>query len=94
MDKLPTPKPRGRVGRKTLRMLIARDTNGRVLLEKRPGAGIWGGLWCLPEAKPGHQGFQAMRELPALEHRLSHLQLTIELLLARPAFPILVETSS
>jgi adenine-specific DNA glycosylase len=26
-----------------------------------------------------------MRELPALEHRLSHLQLTIEPLLARPA---------
>ncbi len=21
-----------------------------VLLEKRPAAGIWGGLWCLPEA--------------------------------------------
>ena len=85
VEELPTPKPPARVGRKTLRMLIARDINGRVLLEKRPGAGIWGGLWCLPEAKPGHQGFRAMRELPALEHRLSHLQLTIEPLLARPA---------
>jgi A/G-specific adenine glycosylase len=85
VDQLPTPKPPARVGRKTLRVLIARDEQGRVLLEKRPGAGIWGGLWCLPEATPGHAGFQAVHELPALEHRLSHLQLTIEPLLARPA---------
>ena len=85
VEELPTPKPPARVGRRTLRMLIARDTNGRVLLEKRPGAGIWGGLWCLPEAEPDEPGFQALRQLPALEHRLSHLQLTIEPLLAQPA---------
>ena len=82
---LPTPKPPTRVGRKTLRMLIAHDATGRVLLEKRAGAGIWGGLWCLPETEPGAAGCQALRELPALEHRLSHLQLTIEPLLAAPA---------
>jgi A/G-specific adenine glycosylase len=30
-------------------MLMLRDRSGRVLLEKRPPAGIWGGLWSLPE---------------------------------------------
>ena len=24
---------------------------GEVLLEKRPAPGIWGGLWCFPEAR-------------------------------------------
>jgi A/G-specific adenine glycosylase len=85
---LPTPRPHVRVGRKTLRMLVARDGRGRVLLEKRPGAGIWGGLWCLPEADPAEPDFEALRTLPPVEHRLSHLQLTIQPLLqpllARP----------
>ena len=33
--------------------LLAKDADGRILLEKRPETGIWGGLWCLPEAAPG-----------------------------------------
>ncbi len=28
---------------------VVRNDRGEVLLEKRPPAGIWGGLWCLPE---------------------------------------------
>jgi A/G-specific adenine glycosylase len=35
--------------RQTL-MLVARDADGRLLLERRPPSGIWGGLWSLPEA--------------------------------------------
>ena len=82
---LPGRRPKKTLPQRAVRMLLVRDASGALLLERRPPAGIWGGLWCLPEAKPGHQGFQALRELPALEHRLSHLQLTIEPLLARPA---------
>jgi len=29
-------------------MLVARDAQGRVWLEKRPASGIWAGLYCLP----------------------------------------------
>jgi A/G-specific adenine glycosylase len=32
--------------------LLAADPEGRILLEKRPDSGIWGGLWCLPQAAP------------------------------------------
>jgi A/G-specific adenine glycosylase len=30
-------------------MLLLQDASGAVLLEQRPAAGIWGGLWCPPE---------------------------------------------
>ncbi|HET6591987.1 MAG TPA: A/G-specific adenine glycosylase, partial [Xanthomonadales bacterium] len=49
VSQLPSAKPATRVSDRTLDMLILRDERGRVLLEKRPPAGIWGGLWCLPE---------------------------------------------
>ena len=70
-------------------MLILRDNEGRVLLERRPPAGIWGGLWSLPEgeklaaieARLGVTAAQATA-LPLVEHRLSHVCLTIQPLLA------------
>ena len=46
---LPTAKPRKTLPVKTVRMLVLRDEAGRILLEKRPPTGIWGGLWSLPE---------------------------------------------
>ena len=89
VEELPTPKPRSKVGDRELRMLILRDTGGRVLLEKRPPAGIWGGLWCLPEGASLAEiemrlGLRARgpAELPAFEHRLSHLRLSIRPVLA------------
>jgi A/G-specific adenine glycosylase len=30
------------------KLIILQNKAGEILLEKRPGAGIWGGLWCLP----------------------------------------------
>ena len=46
---LPTPKPRKAMPVKSARMLILLNDENQVLLEKRPPAGIWGGLWSLPE---------------------------------------------
>lgn len=48
-SELPTPKPKKTVPlRSTVLLLI--ENQGRILLERRPPAGIWGGLWSLPEA--------------------------------------------
>jgi A/G-specific adenine glycosylase len=87
--RLPTPKPKTRVGERTLHLLILRDEQGRVLLEKRPPAGIWGGLWCLPDGADlaeieARLGLRATRpvDLPAFEHRLSHLRLSLRPVLA------------
>jgi A/G-specific adenine glycosylase len=37
--------------------LLVVDTEGQILLEKRPDSGIWGGLWCLPQAAPDGGAF-------------------------------------
>lgn len=49
VSQLPTGKPRQSIPVRSTRMLVLRDAQGRVLLEKRPPSGIWGGLWSLPE---------------------------------------------
>jgi A/G-specific adenine glycosylase len=61
---------------------------GTILLEKRPDAGIWGGLWSLPEtdtqcdvARHCKAKFAASvvvgDALPPIEHGFTHYRLTI-----------------
>jgi A/G-specific adenine glycosylase len=89
VGQLPTPKPATKVNDRTSCMLLIRDQQGRVLLEKRPPAGIWGGLWCLPEGGSlesieSDLGISAGKAtaLPPFEHRLSHVRMTIHPVLA------------
>ena len=44
----PGKKPKKAVPEHVARMLLVRDGTGRVLLERRPASGLWGGLWSLP----------------------------------------------
>ena len=88
VEQLPTPKPATKVSDRALHMLIVRDEAGRILLEKRPPTGIWGGLWCLPDGEEladieSRLGIVAIQPaaLPAFEHRLSHVRLSIRPLL-------------
>jgi A/G-specific adenine glycosylase len=46
---LPAARPRKSLPVKSARLLLLEDGDGAILLEKRPPAGIWGGLWSLPE---------------------------------------------
>ena len=46
---LPAPRPVRSLPVRRTRMLLIEDDGARVLLERRPPAGIWGGLWSLPE---------------------------------------------
>jgi A/G-specific adenine glycosylase len=46
---LPEKKPRKSVPERATTLLVVIDEQGRVLLETRPPAGIWGGLQSLPE---------------------------------------------
>ncbi|RZL91732.1 MAG: A/G-specific adenine glycosylase [Variovorax sp.] len=81
----------------SLWMLQARDTKGRVWLQKRPSRGIWAGLYCLPvfetraalieELQPNDRG--AVRDEAAFLHVLTHKDLhlhpvSVELGTARP----------
>jgi len=45
---LPTPRPRKAVPERHAVFLLLMHGND-ILLEKRPGSGIWGGLWCTPQ---------------------------------------------
>ena len=49
---LPHPKPRKTTPLRETVFVIVRDPRARVLLERRPPAGIWGGLWSFPEVEP------------------------------------------
>lgn len=48
-EQLPTRKPSRVLPERAALMLLAIDPQGRVLLERRPGLGVWRGLWSLPE---------------------------------------------
>ncbi len=80
----PTPRPKIKIHNKTLHMLIIPDDKGRVLLERRPPAGIWGGLWTLPMEENAETlvhrlgvGQQDTNKLPNLNHQLTHMKMTI-----------------
>ncbi len=47
-NELPTPRPRKAVPERHTTFLLLMHGND-ILLEKRPGSGIWGGLWCPPQ---------------------------------------------
>jgi A/G-specific adenine glycosylase len=47
---LPTPKPGKALPQRDAVVLLARDHDDRVLLQRRPAGGVWAALWSLPEA--------------------------------------------
>lgn len=84
---LPAPKPSKTLPRKETTFLMLLDQN-KILLEKRPSQGIWGGLWCLPERQSNrndnahwkqHIGIEAapLTVLPSFDHTFTHFKLRI-----------------
>ncbi len=49
VNELPTPKPKKNIPVKKCVFLILKNDKKEIFLEKRAPAGIWGGLWSLPE---------------------------------------------
>ena len=88
---LPIARPRKVRPERDTTLLLLSDGE-RVLLERRPPAGIWGGLLTLPEggiaearafARDHGCRLLDMRILPDLRHSFSHFHLTIQTLLCR-----------
>lgn len=89
----PRPKPRKKVPVRSVRMLLIRDGDGHVLLQRRPPTGIWGGLWGLPECHTDDikrwsrtaLGLEIapQRRWPTLRHSFSHFHLDIHPIPAR-----------
>ncbi len=83
---LPQRKPRKSAPLRQTVFVIVRDPRGRVLLERRPPTGIWGGLWSFPECEPGTDvgawcreylgvAVTPVSELAVLHHTFSHFRL-------------------
>jgi A/G-specific adenine glycosylase len=83
---LPTPRPRRAQPVRERHWLLARDEDGRVLLQRRPPGGLWGGLWAFPEFESELQMRQwseglglrpraLARVWPVGEHRFTHFTL-------------------
>ena len=87
VDQLPSPRPRKALPRRKLKVLVVEQA-GEVLLERRPPAGVWAGLWSLPELETGADAARYCRKrfgaqvkplalLREIEHVFTHFRLTI-----------------
>ncbi len=85
---IPAPRRKRARPRRETTLLVIEANDGRLLLEKRPPAGIWGGLWSLPEIAPEADIAAVCRErfgidvtlgaaLPPIEHGFTHFLLTL-----------------
>ncbi|WP_027467756.1 A/G-specific adenine glycosylase [Deefgea rivuli] len=85
---LPTKKPKKTIPEKSTVMVLLRNTQGEILLERRPPTGIWGGLWSLPEVSTTLSAAEIMDQrfglaielepaLPEFIHVFTHYRLTI-----------------
>src|SRR5690606_32570403 len=94
--RLPPPRPKRARPQRRRSMLVVRDPDGRVLLERRPEHGIWGGLFSLPELDDGDSARAWCKrrlgtvpldetELPEVAHAFTHFDLTIAPRLVRLA---------
>ena len=87
---LPTRKPTRSIPTRDTLMLVLRDAQRRVLLERRGPQGVWSGLWSLPEAADmadARQLVQRRAEVPSWQqlgdftHQFTHYRLHVTPLL-------------
>ncbi len=85
----PGKKPRKVLPVKSTAFVMASASNGDIWLERRPGSGIWGGLWCFPElADPAKANDwcldqwgmkpESIELWPEFRHTFSHYHLDIK----------------
>ncbi|MGN6513242.1 MAG: A/G-specific adenine glycosylase [Lysobacteraceae bacterium] len=86
---LPTPRPGKPLPERSAVALLLEDAAGRVLLQRRPPAGVWAGLWSLPEhahdedalawfARHVHGDYAAGAPLPPIAHAFTHYRLALQ----------------
>jgi A/G-specific adenine glycosylase len=93
----PGRKPKKEKPLRTTTMVIARHDR-HIYLERRPEAGIWGGLWSLPEVDGSDVELWCSEKLGAtsadidtwslLRHSFSHYDLDIQPIVVRVAVPL------
>ena len=102
VEQFPAKRPALKISKKSFQMFILLDKDGKVLLERRPPAGIWGGLWSLPADDDGTPIQQRLgidshplKPLAPMQHQLTHIKMTIQPLIGHTEmFPSGVECTS
>jgi A/G-specific adenine glycosylase len=74
--KLPQSKPRKSLPIRQATLLILQNNN-QIFLEKRPPAGIWGGLWSLPEIS-GHVALHEIKKICAERFKFEMIELKLK----------------
>jgi len=85
---LPTKKSKKPMPVRQVVFAVLENQEGEVLLEKRPAAGVWGGLWSFPEydsskalttwiSRNHFQKTDKLITLPKVRHTFSHFHLEI-----------------
>jgi len=88
VGELPTKRPKKTIPVRQKRFLFIVSDKKRVLMEKRPSSGIWGGLWSLPELALDEDIKQMCQQQwglsvetvvnqPVFRHTFSHFHLDI-----------------
>ncbi len=86
---LPTPKPAKPLPERHALVFVLRDARDRVLLQRRPQAGVWAGLWSLPEAGDHAAArdwfeaniagdYDAARALAPIDHGFTHYRFAMQ----------------
>lgn len=86
---LPTRKPARQSPQRHAHVLWLLDRDGRVLLQRRPPAGIWASLWTLPQADDVDAArlwfechldgeLSAGETMPSIDHAFSHYKLRLQ----------------
>jgi A/G-specific adenine glycosylase len=83
IESLPGKKPRRERPQRSANWLIIQDDQDRLLLQRRPPSGIWGGLWCLPEGDDS-PGTSDAAVPPPIDHEFTHFSLHMRFSRARP----------
>ncbi len=84
IEQLPERRNAKPIPQRETAITIARDKHGRILLQRRPPTGIWGGLWSLPEIGPDdcaeQLGLRGKSEhvLAPFQHTFSHFRLLLQ----------------
>jgi A/G-specific adenine glycosylase len=88
-ERLPAPRPKRARPARAVTVLVVRDGAGRVLLERRPEHGIWGGLYSFPELAGDEGAAEWCRKrlgaeiekhsaLPPVAHAFTHFDLRLD----------------
>jgi A/G-specific adenine glycosylase len=89
VEQLPTPKPGKPLPEREALVLLLRDAEGRILLQRRPATGVWAQLWSVPEAEGHAQArewfaahiagdYDAAEPLAPVAHGFTHYRLLLQ----------------